>query len=269
MQSWGAVPTGIISDVHSNVDALAAVWRALQERGVREVVSLGDVVGYNTFPGETIDLMRRAGIRGVRGNHDLMVLGKIPPTSCGPRGRRAVAWTARAISPADRAFLEALPAQVRRDERALFVHSRLGDPVGRMQLPGEFVAEHRFLNRQFPRLRICFTGHTHEQAAMEITKQGGVRRDVSDISLDPESFYFVNPGSVGEPRSNDHRAAFAIYDARAGTITFHRVEYDRSRVLEENVRRGLSHRESRIRSLAARVMVRARSLAFQVIPGRS
>ncbi|MBI4502509.1 MAG: metallophosphoesterase family protein [Gemmatimonadetes bacterium] len=267
MQLSEGVRIGIISDVHANVDALAAVLRALEERGVREVVSLGDVVGYNAFPRETIALMRKAKVSGVRGNHDLMVLGKIPASSCGPRGQRAVAWTAAEITLPERAYLEALPVQIRRHDSFLFVHSRLGDPVGRMQTPADFVTERRFLGRQYPRLRVCFTGHTHEQVAIEITKQGGFQRHLNDVALDPESFYFVNPGSVGEPRIADYRAAFAIYDGEQRTVSFHRVEYDRSRVLQENTRRGLSRRKSRIKSLAARVLVRARTFAAQVIPG--
>ena len=99
------------------------------------------------------------------------------------------------------------------------------------------------------RLQICFTGHTHEQMAMEITSQGGVRRHIGDFSVDPESFYFVNPGSVGEPRIADYRAAFAVYDGERGSVTFHRVDYDRSRVLWENEGRGLSRPKSRIKSL--------------------
>src|ERR1051326_9154155 len=147
--------------------------------------------------------MRKAGIRGGRGKHDLMVLGQIPPSTCGPRGRRAAEWTARRLSAADRGYLESLPAQIRQGEELLFLHSRVGDPVSRLQLPSDFGAEQRFLRQQYPRLTVCFTGHTHEQMAIEITPAGGFRRLAGDAALDPAAFCFVNPGSVGEPRSND------------------------------------------------------------------
>src|SRR6185436_4472624 len=121
-----SVKIGIVSDIHSNVDALVAVRRALDAENVEQVICLGDVVGYNAFPRETIALQREMGISSVVGNHDLMVLGQLPASDCGPRGRRAVAWTAKEISPEDRGYLAGLPAGIRCGNHLLFVHSSPG-----------------------------------------------------------------------------------------------------------------------------------------------
>src|SRR5690348_3787685 len=97
---------GVVSDIHSNVDALVSVLEALKAEGVHDVVSLGDIVGYNGFPMETVMALQRAKVASVLGNHDLMVLGRLPLEGCGPRARRAVEWTATELSPAERAYLE-------------------------------------------------------------------------------------------------------------------------------------------------------------------
>jgi diadenosine tetraphosphatase ApaH/serine/threonine PP2A family protein phosphatase len=95
-----------------------------------------------------------------------------------------------------------------------------------------------------------------------------VRRLAGDrITLDPCSFFFVNPGTVGEPRESDQRAAFAVYDDALGTVAFHRVEYDRSRVLRENARRGLVPKPSNVALVAARFRAFARSVASRVAAG--
>jgi predicted phosphodiesterase len=231
---------GVISDIHANVDALAGVLDALSGEAVDEIVSLGDIVGYNAFPMETIILLQKAGAASVLGNHDLMVLGRAAVTNCGPRGRRAVEWTAAELSPVEQRFLERLPEEIHRHDELLFLHSTLGNCVARLKGPDDFKLEQRRLAVRFPRVRICFTGHTHEQQVVEISPSGSVllHREGS-VHLATGGFFFVNPGSVGEPRGHDPRAAFAIYDREAARVVFRRVIYDRSRVLRENARKRL------------------------------
>src|SRR5262249_40666644 len=109
----------------------------------------------------------------------------------------------------------------------------------------DYAAEHRCLMEHFPGLQICFTGHTHEQIVSEILPSGEFRLRSGDvISLASGSFFFINPGSVGEPRESDKRAAFLIHDSERSCVELHRVGYDRSRVLRENARRGLADPES-------------------------
>jgi predicted phosphodiesterase len=262
------VRTAIISDIHANADALAGVLQALSRESIDEIVSLGDVVGYNAFPMETIILLQRAGVASVLGNHDLMVLGRVPPTGCGPRGRRAVEWTAAELSPTERRFLEDLPEEIHRCNEVLFLHSTLGNTVARLRTPLDFGTEYQKLAARFPGLRICFTGHTHEQQVTEITPSGGVRAHTGhEVHLEPGSFFFVNPGSVGEPRGEDKRAAFAIYDAERSTVAFKRLAYDRSRVLRENARRGLGLTEPR--SIVNRVRGLVRLAASIMVPSGS
>jgi predicted phosphodiesterase len=234
------VRIGLLSDIHANADALAGVLAALSRESVSEIVSLGDIVGYNAFPMETIILLQRARAVSILGNHDLMVLGRIPPTNCGPRGRRAIEWTAAELSPAEHRFLERLPEEIHREDDLLFVHSALGDPLTRLRTADDFKEQQRRLVARFPRLHVCFTGHTHEPQVTEISSSGRVHfHHREQVALTAGSFFFVNPGSVGEPRGSDARAAYAIFDSDRSTVQFRRVGYDRSRVLRENARQRL------------------------------
>lgn len=230
---------GIISDLHGNVEALWPVLRALAREAVQDIVCLGDLVGYNAQAREVIALVRERAIASVHGNHDLMVLGRLPVEG-GPRARRGVAWTSAMLTPDELMFLRSLPGAIIRRDRLLLVHSVPGDPVTRLRTERQFVRQFQTLRRTHPGVRMCFTGHTHEPGVIEITRDGHpVAHDAADLRLLPDSFYFVNPGSVGEPRGPDSRATFAVYDAQYHTLAFHRVAYDRDRLARENLRRGL------------------------------
>src|SRR5438046_5505930 len=127
-----AMRIAILSDIHANPDALAAVLADIARRDVAATVQLGDVVGYNTRPRETLALLRQRGIAGVRGNHDLMAIGKLPADQCGPVGLKAISWTRQVLTEADCDYLASLPAELRFAGGMLCVPSALGDPVVRV-----------------------------------------------------------------------------------------------------------------------------------------
>jgi predicted phosphodiesterase len=217
---------------------------------------------------ETVMALQREKVASVLGNHDLMVLGRLPLESCGPRARRAVEWTATELSPAERAYLERLPLEIHREPGLLFVHSTAGDTATRLGTPLQFATERRSLLQRYSGLSICFTGHTHVQQVTEVSATGKITVHAgTEIPLtEPSSLYFVNPGTVGEPRGNDLRAAYAIFDDESRTVTFHMVAYDRTRLVQENVRRGLM-RGSR-RSIVTRVRGLVK-LAATLLPARA
>ncbi|HYT72110.1 MAG TPA: metallophosphoesterase family protein [Gemmatimonadales bacterium] len=230
----------ILSDIHANSDALAAVLADVARRGVETALHLGDVVGYHTRPRQTLALLREHGIPGVHGNHDLMALGLLPAEQCGPMGAKAMAWTRRALSDADREYLAGLPGDLRLAGGIICVHSALGDPVVRLRSREQFSEETDVLRRFDPDLRICLTGHTHVPQLVEVGADGVVARDPAlQRSLDPGAFCFLNPGSVGLPRDDDERASYAVLDPDERLVSFHRVPYDGRRVARENLRRGI------------------------------
>lgn len=241
----------ILSDVHANLAALTAVLADIDTRGADEILHLGDLVGYNTFPRETLALVRARGIRGVHGNHDLMACGRLSVDHCGRAARRAIEWTRAELSSAELAYLAALPGELRLPGGVICLHSSLGDPVGRVHGSEAFHEVSLELRRFDPTLEICCTGHTHRQRVVEVGSEGVVRHIGATLPLAPGGFWFLNPGSVGQPRDADPRAAYAILDCAAREVSFHRVVYDHARVSRDNERRGLRAGRRPPRALAA------------------
>src|SRR2546427_3947300 len=249
----------IISDIHANVDALRAVLADIRASDVQHVVCLGDLVGYHTFPLETLGVLRDSEIPSVHGNHDLMAIDRLPRDDCGPVARKAIRWTQAVLREDDRRYLASLPNELRPHRRILCVHSAPGDPVVRLHTPDQFYGQSLRIAESDPDVRLCFTGHSHVARTMIVTPRGEVvRARETEVTLAPDAFYFINPGSVGCPRDGDYRAAYGILDREAQRLSFRRVDYDPTRVLRENARRGIRvefgpfvRRSLRSRALAA------------------
>lgn len=230
----------IISDIHANVDALRAVLGDIRASDVQQVVCLGDLVGYHTFPRETLAVFRDSEILTVHGNHDLMAIGRLPRDDCGPIARTAIGWTQTVLTDGDRRYLASLPGELRPHREILCVHSAPGDPVVRLRTTAQFHEQYLRITKSDPDVRVCFTGHTHVASTMMVTPRGDiVRSDGPDVTIDSEAFYFVNPGSVGYPRDGDYRAAYGMLDCETRRLSFRRVDYDPARALEENARHGI------------------------------
>jgi len=228
----------LIADVHANALALEAVLRACADRQVNGIWCAGDLVGYNAMAGETIALMRRRAIASVHGNHDLMVSGRLTPEDIGPRAARAVEWTKHHLSPEDLAWLAALPAVLRFGDHVVCVHATLGDARLRLETDDDWREQAERVRAFKPETRICICGHTHKAAAVYVAPDGRVRTDTGPrVSLDGTGVWFINPGSVGEPRDGDPRASYAVLDWPPRHVTFHRARYDRARLAKLNAMR--------------------------------
>jgi diadenosine tetraphosphatase ApaH/serine/threonine PP2A family protein phosphatase len=231
----------VISNVHANVEALRAVLRVIRRDGIRKVVCLGDLVGHHAFPVETLALLRAGGTTCVAGNHDLMAIGRLTGDGWTQRTRRAIGWTRRTMTGDDYEYLAALPSALRIGEDLLLVHGCLDDPSRDLRVSAQFVDERKAILRRHPEVRVCFTGHSREQQIVEVTPDGAVHtRGPRQMLLRPDSFFFVSVGSVGSPADGDYRAGYAVYDDASRRITFRRTTYDRLRVIQENLRHGLS-----------------------------
>ncbi|MFI5235119.1 MAG: metallophosphoesterase family protein [Gemmatimonadales bacterium] len=217
---------GLIADIHANDAALAAVLSALYADDVREIVALGDLVGYHIRARETLALLRGAHVHSVAGNHDLMAVGGLPLEG-GPKAVQAIRDTRATLTPEDAAFLQGLPAELRPAPAVLCVHGALGNPTRRLNEYWEFAAEAARLRVLEPEVRICCFGHTHLRRVVSVLRDGGiVGYTGAQVQLPDNALTFINPGTVGYPRDGDKRAAYAILDHRAGTVSFHRVHYD-------------------------------------------
>jgi diadenosine tetraphosphatase ApaH/serine/threonine PP2A family protein phosphatase len=235
-------------------------------------VCLGDLVGYHAFPAETLALIQAGATDCVAGNHDLIAVGRLGTQGCEPKARRGLLWTRRKLTGTESAFLAALPAERRVQPDLLFVHAALDDPGFELQQPWQYYEESRAIHHRFPEVRVCFTGHVPHQQVVEISPNGeAFVRTARQFVLPPDSFCFVNPGSVGCPADGDYRAAYAVYDLATRRVTFRRTTYDRLRVMQENIRHGLDGELgiSRVGYLKARAAAAARSIRTRIFAGIS
>ncbi len=227
----------VIADVHGNLAALEAVLAAAGP--VDRVWCLGDVVGYGPRPRECVERIReRAGPTTVLGNHDAACLGRIPLEGFNPVARYALRWTMLQLGLEQRAFLESLPEKLVLDEVTL-VHGSLRAPVWEYV----FTSEQARANFDLLRTRLCFFGHTHVPFVLseEAARKGEPPSrpgdgEVIDVQV---GRYLVNPGSVGQPRDGDPRAAFMIWEPARGQLTCRRVPYNIAAVQAEMAAVGL------------------------------
>jgi len=217
---------GILGDIHGNVEALRAVLEALDARGVRELLCVGDVVGYNADSDECAALLQSRGAKVIAGNHDLIATHRLGFERCANNARYALARTRRTLAPQTAAWLGALPAALLVEGTIALVHGGVRDVQLYMKTPQLVAKNAELLRLDFPTARLCFFGHSHAQKVYEVA-QGSARELPLDAELGPESIYFVNAGSVDAQRKSGPRLAeCAVFDSGAWTIEFLRLPYD-------------------------------------------
>ncbi len=215
----------IVSDIHSNLVALETVLAAIGE--VDALWCLGDTIGYGPRPNECIALMRQYADVAITGNHDLACLGKIDLRDFNPDARKANIWNGDQLSAENRAWLERLTPATAIDDRFIIAHGSPREPVWEYLLSPDQAVHNFELFRQ----QVCFVGHSHVQLGFRI-RSGFDRCErflpdrLRTVALDGQSRFIINPGSVGQPRDQDPRAAYAILNTSTGIVEFNRVEYD-------------------------------------------
>jgi diadenosine tetraphosphatase ApaH/serine/threonine PP2A family protein phosphatase len=213
----------LVSDVHSNLEALQAVEKSLGELGVEKVCFIGDAVGYGPDSDACTEwIMQNAGM-SVMGNHDLAAAGLTDVGSFNPNARAAILWTMRHMKDVSLEFLRALPMRQIQDGMTL-VHANPMDPGGWNYIFSLWDAEMNFPFFEGP---FCFVGHSHQPAAVGMDPKGAV--SVQPLTAFPiqEGFrYLVNVGSVGQPRDGNPASCFGFLDTDRGQFSFIRVPYD-------------------------------------------
>lgn len=211
----------LLGDIHSNLDALTVVLADAKERQCTHYACVGDVVGYNANPRECLDLVRELNCVTVRGNHDHYCASGEDLEGFHPLAADVVDWTRRELSKEQLDFLAALPYQSH-VENFTIVHSTLDTPEMWGYVFDKFEADANF---NYQATSVCFFGHTHVPLAFEKTSE--VRFGLySRIKIAFGRKYFINVGSVGQPRDGDPRCAYATYDLKTGEVELHRLEYD-------------------------------------------
>jgi predicted phosphodiesterase len=230
----------IVSDIHANVTALETVLadaeqlEFLGQSGFEQVWCLGDIVGYGPDPTECVARLQAFGgdLLAVAGNHDWAALGKLAVDDFNPEARQAVLWTREHLSLDALAYLQTLADKPRIRGDFTVTHASPRHPIWEY-VASPFVARD---NLEFFDTQFCLVGHTHEPRVFACAHQVGgairatrcsARAPIFDkpVGLSNGQRLIINPGSVGQPRDNDPRAAYALLDTETKLIRFRRVAY--------------------------------------------
>lgn len=230
----------VLSDLHSNLEALRAVLSAARSTGYERVLVLGDLVGYGADPNGVIEILRDLpGLLAIRGNHDRVAASMEDGEGFNEAARQAAAWTRRALEPESLAFLAGLPkGPIEFAPGRILCH---GTPLDEDQ----YLLEEGEARRCFDGLPfdLCFFGHSHYPGAFVLEETVVATRpavgDESIIDIRQGRRCLINPGSVGQPRDRDPRCGFALYDDASASVHIYRVPYPAAEARDRILRAGL------------------------------
>lgn len=224
----------ILSDLHANLEATEAVLADAHERECTHFVCLGDVVGYNANPHECVELVQKLECPVVKGNHDEQASLEESSRDFNALAEMAINWTRAQLTDADKTWLRKLDL-TRQVRDFTIVHATLDTPeqwgyvFNTLDAAASFTYQHT---------TVCFFGHTHVAGAF--VRDDGVQRvKVDQLMIDGTKKYFINTGSVGQPRDGDWRAAYCIYHVDENVVEQRRVEYDLATAQQKIIKAGL------------------------------
>lgn len=238
----------IVSDLHANLWAWRAIWSDLRLHEVDELVCLGDVVGYGSRPAEVLELCREKCVATVVGNHDAAVAGIFDTSVFNHRAREVIDWTATRLSGEQIEWLAGLPLWWRPEDASfLAVHAEVEDPGRFGYIASEEEARGHFAACEDT---LVFFGHTHHAGVLVLEPGGRITYcEAENFQLQPGQRYLINPGSVGDPRTAEATARYAIFDSAEGAVTFHAVSFDAAACRDDVTASGLPHRQAFLRLL--------------------
>lgn len=214
----------VLSDIHANSVALETVLTTAPAYDA--VWCLGDVVGYGPAPNECVARLRGLNALTLMGNHDRAAIGGLNLAEFSDLARPALEWTKRVLTPENRDWLaKRVATQILTEYGITLVHASPREPIW------EYIQDRDIALQNFPYFDtpFCFFGHTHRPIAYRLRVQERILRvdalpERQPFLLEPK--LLLNPGSVGQPRDGNHRAAFALYDTDAQTLVSYRYDYD-------------------------------------------
>ena len=228
---------GIIADLHANLEATCAVLKKLDEVRPAKIVCLGDVTGYYSNPNEVIEILRERNISIVLGNHDAAVCGLDEPWFFNENAQSAIHWQRANVKSEHMAWLRSAVGELRVNCEILAVH---GAPGNRDDYILDWLDSMRYIEYLVTaQARVCFFGHSHRPC---IFGDRGIQPRPNHnglFVLNPHNRYFINPGSVGQPRDHDSRAAFGLYETEDRMFEFCRVTYDIEKTMTKTLEAGL------------------------------
>ena len=229
----------ILSDLHANLEATNAVLEDAHAHDCTDFICLGDVVGYNANPHECVEIVQNLKCPVVMGNHDEQATLSESSRGFNALAEAAINWTRAHLTDEDKAWLRALPLthQIPTEKFPDFtiVHATLDSPDQWGYVFNNLDAIASFTHQQ---TTVCFFGHTHVAGAF--VRDDGVKKvKVDQLPIEETKKYFINAGSVGQPRDGDWRAAYCIYHIEKNVVEQRRVKYDLATAQKKIIKAGL------------------------------
>lgn len=212
----------ILGDIHSNIQALDAILAEAQKHSIDRYISVGDVVGYGADPVACIERLQRVDAVVVAGNHDWATIGRTDTTFFNSYAKAAVEWTTQVLKSEHKEWLARRPLTTVVDGRLTIAHATLHDPSN-----FDYIQSYSDAARSLNQLdtEVCFVGHSHVPLAFLVSDRLCLSLAHSiDLSMIDRAL--INVGSIGQPRDENPKAAYAIYDGGTRHYALHRVNYD-------------------------------------------
>ncbi|BDS06627.1 hypothetical protein NT6N_16670 [Oceaniferula spumae] len=215
----------LVSDIHANLQAWNAVLEDIQALGIDQIINLGDVVGYGPNPSEVLESVRKHSRISVIGNHDAVCALRMCPSVFNDQARAAIEWTQSQLDEEACQFLNELPDMARPEDNSfLITHAEVVAPLNFGYI---LTAEDAEKNFAACKDSIIFIGHTHRPGLFLLNETGEVTlHEPGEFNCDPNLRYIINPGSVGDPRTEDIVASYCIFDSETRDVEFRRVKFD-------------------------------------------
>ena len=224
----------IFSDLHANLEATEAVLADAHERDCTHFVCLGDVVGYNANPHECVEIVQKMECPIVQGNHDEQASMEDSSRGFNALAEAAINWTRANLTGKDKEWLRAMRF-TRQVRDFTIVHATLDTPEQWGYVFNDLDALASFT---YQHTTVCFFGHTHVPGAF-VRDEGVKRFKKEQLAISETKKYFINPGSVGQPRDGDWRAAYSIYHVDKNVVEQRRVKYDVATAQKKIIAAGL------------------------------
>ena len=224
----------VFSDLHANLEATEAVMADAHAKDCTHFVCLGDLVGYNANPHECVEIVRTLDCPVVKGNHDEQACLNESSRGFNDLAEQAITWTREHLTEGDKEWLSELRF-TRQVRDFTIVHATLDTPnewgyvFNNLDAVASFTYQHT---------TVCFFGHTHVAGAF-IRDAGVTRVKTEQLLIEPGKKYFINTGSVGQPRDGDPRAAYCVYDTETNIVEQRRIRYDMPKTQRKIIAAGL------------------------------
>lgn len=216
---------GVISDLHSNFEAMKVVLNWLTEHGVDHIICLGDIIGYNANPAQVTYLTWQRCNFSLKGNHERYVLGH-KPRGVKEEKLEVIDWTREQLTEQYIDWMRSLPDYALYQDTFLLTHGSPRDPDEYIFKKDVVKGSLRYMEEHYPSVPICFFGHSHLPMLISRGRMESKFAQTRTVQLEQGQTYLINPGSVGQPRDGVAKTAFGVMDVQNWSFTWVRLDYD-------------------------------------------